>query len=178
MLRVTQDDDACEGFKLFLHDSSYVKIDNTKKCIYAVSLERFTRIKHDPGSILQYIKSKGKLSHTFVYKYSRKYFHKYFLCHLFSGKITKILPHFFFKKNNLSGKRRFIGVFLKQIFLIFLKSPFLALAILINHYLPLYTYFFGQKIKWHDHHYCHALPSYIFSPFSEEKSLVFILDGL
>lgn len=184
------------GTKFFGHDSAISLIDTEKKEIFAISTERVTRIKHDELDIIEIlneynIKDIDYITHSFSdanpYEWS-------FYISLNRFIRDKIKPKYIKDLKGSSSKEFKVKVLKEYLF----KQPLKTIEAIKNYIL--YRYFFldnrnsvvlkkflskelskneikFKNIDFYDHHLCHAVTSYFFSNFNNQKALLFTIDG-
>lgn len=187
------------GTKFYGHDNSVFFLDTVEKKIFALSNERVTRIKHDRASIkatieaypflkeVDYVVSGYELEdrskyyfelawHDFIYQVIKPKYIKA-LVEVKKSPLTKI--KIFIK---LFGRSKKYHMWLRDSFIFkTLKGPMsfdLARKKIDSYYADLLG-ISPSKIEHQDHHLCHAMSAYAFSPFVEgEEVISFTLDGI
>lgn len=164
--------DITEWFKIVTHDTAYWLINSKTKEIFAISSERIIRRKHSAFSILNFFDLNGinlqniKIQSSFFLpdKFLSRFFELY--------NLEKILLLIYWDKKDRVKYSRII-----EITLLLFRSPLFFLELLYQRLFHVFSSKFKPYIVGNDHHLCHALPAYYFSPFYWSKSLIFILDA-
>ena len=192
------------GTKFCGHDSALCKIDTKNKKIFAISTERVTRIKHDTMDIEPILENynlgnfdyvahsysdfgdlgrDGELRAKMVYtkkieKAIRSIIKPTYIKDLNisrSDKNLKILKSIF---TNFSNVRRYYAAKISRAFI--LNSSSVENEKAFRKYIANVFKKYGNKPKnifFHDHHLCHAIPSYYLSPFVGKRAIALTLDG-
>lgn len=187
------------GTKFYGHDNSVFYLDTDKKEIFAVSNERITRIKHDRASVrktveaypflknVDWVVSGYEQQDNFRY-YSDLYWYD-FLYEVFKPKYIKALIKL--QKQPLLGFGLFGKLFFsstdyrrwlwdrflyKQLRLHF---DFHKARSKIDGYYQSLLNVTASQVDHQDHHLCHAMSAYAFSPFAGESGVLsFTIDGI
>ena len=191
------------GTKFCGHDSAICVLDFSQESIFAMSTERVTRIKHDTMDIspilenydLHYVdyvahsysdfEDKGhdgelreKMTHTKgIEKALRRIIKPQYIADLAITKKEKkkrIYKAIFddfdaFKSYYIAKFKRAITIENPEKN----KRAFSGFILRNFHNFGL----FPKKVFFHDHHLCHAIPSYFLSPFNGQKAIALTLDG-
>lgn len=169
------------GTKFFGADSAICLIDIKKKKIFAASTERYSRYKHDWRSvsiILNTIKIKKfkSISHSFSnFKSDDTCFeNKSFF--IFILLLRKLFDFFSVSKKTIYNvNSSFIRNFFHTICYIFSFGNKFIIKKYIEFCLKRFSF---DKLKFYDHHLCHAASSYYFSNLKfNEESHCLTLDG-
>ena len=191
------------GTKYCGHDSALCLIDTKQRSIFAISTERVTRIKHDQldiSPILEKYKfssvdyvahsysdfedkgQDGELREKMLYnkdieKALREIINPTYINDLNISRINKnkaILKALFF---NISAVKKYYSAKFhralvretatqnKIAYINYIKNNFNKFGLYPN------------DILFHEHHLCHAIPSYYLSPFNGYKAIAMTIDG-
>lgn len=187
------------GTKFYGHDNSVFYLDTEKKEIFAVSNERITRIKHDRASVRKTVEAYPFLKEVdwVISGYEKQDNRKYYSDLYWYDFLYQVCQPKYIKELVAIQKKSFLG--LKLFSKLFLSSKE------YRHWL--WDYFLYKKLKLSfgfnkarskidlyyqnligvsssridhkDHHLCHAMSAYAFSPFSNEKGILsFTIDGI
>lgn len=183
------------GTKFFGHDNAVFLLDTTQQTIFALSAERVTRIKHDRASIKSVVEKYPELLNvdnvTNGYLYSSS-IHYYKELLALDAIYTHIKPKYVKELVAISKNRyKLLKILLKNLKITDLIA--IALWSIIEKLFPKHYHFSQQKItsfyckilqiepnkiKHYDHHLCHAISAYVFSPYYKSKAcLSLTLDG-
>ncbi|MGE4500222.1 MAG: carbamoyltransferase N-terminal domain-containing protein [Hydrogenovibrio sp.] len=187
------------GTKFYGHDNSVFYLDTEKKEIFAVSNERITRIKHDRASVRKTVEAYPFLKEVdwVISGYEKQDNRKYYSDLYWYDFIYQVCQPKYIKELVAIQKKPFLGL---QLFSkLFLSSK--------EYRRWLWDYFLYKKLKLSfdfnkarskidlyyqnligvsstqidhkDHHLCHAMSAYAFSPFSNEEGILsFTIDGI
>lgn len=191
------------GTKFFGHDSAIALIDTDLKTIFAMSTERVTRIKHDWVDITRILDTYS--IHQFDYVcHSFSNFNNEDLCaenkgyYIHSLKCDEIIrsavkPKYI--KDLPNSKKQKVAILIKILFSSptdFIKYAYSSITAVIfrkilksKKYSKLQiTKFISEKsglpnsrIRFFDHHLCHATAAYYLSPHLNSKSFSLTIDG-
>lgn len=187
------------GTKFYGHDNSVFYLDTEKKEIFAVSNERITRIKHDRASIratvaaYPFLKEVDWVVSGYEKQDNRKYYSDLywydFIYQVCKPKYIKELVALQ-KQSSLEFKLFAKLFFQSATYRGWLKDQFLykklgrplgfekARAKIDGYYQNLLGVSASQ-IDHKDHHLCHAMSAYAFSPFAGQSGILsFTLDGI
>ena len=191
------------GSKFCGHDSAICVIDTKKKSIFAMNTERVTRIKHDPIDISPllekyHFKTIDVVCHSlsdFANKSKEGELRaKMTLNKEIEKAIRLIVKPKYIKDLNITRKEKNKQI-LKSVFTNFpaVKKYYwskIVRSLTLNNTLNNKKFFsnyiqkifntfdyYPKEIKFFDHHKCHALPSFLLSPFSQQDALALTLDG-
>lgn len=192
------------GTNFFGHDSAICFIDTNNKKIYAVSTERITRIKHDSldiSSILKTIDDSEidfKLIDNIAQGYQEYSWAKPFYYDILSVKRRIFNPkylHDIFNLNKIKNKK-YIQTLLTNPKLIILLYYYKFLSAWCSLKKKIFNLKLNdeisknfivrklkkkgiiKKVKFYNHHKCHAASAYYFSEFAfKEDSLSLTIDG-
>lgn len=187
------------GTKFYGHDNSVFYLDTVEKKIFGLSNERVTRIKHDRASIRATVEAYPFLKDVdcVVSGYELEDRKKYYLDLAWYDFIYEVIQPKYIKslvivkKSSLTNVKLFLKLFgrsrkyhawLWDSFMFkTLKRPMdfrLAREKIDQYYADLLEVPIS-KIDHKDHHLCHAMSSYAFSPFAEGEDVIsFTLDGI
>jgi len=191
------------GTKYCGHDSAICLIDTEEKTIFAMSTERVTRIKHDYIDItpileeykfnsVDYVShsyndfedkgSDGELREKMTYnkdieKALRLIIKPSYIKDLRISRSNKNKLIFQSIFNNFTAVKSYYRAKIKRALVS--ETPQgnkIAFTNYIKNNFNLYN-LYPKEILFFDHHLCHAIPSYCFSPFSGERALALTIDG-
>tara|TARA_Y100000389_G_C17442270_1_gene509345 strand:- start:122 stop:1963 length:1842 start_codon:yes stop_codon:yes gene_type:complete len=195
------------GTNFFGHDSSIFKIDFKKKNIFAIATERITGIKHDNIDISYILKEINidkidNIAQCYKNYDSSKLYDSDINSLNLRDKIRKIINPKFRKDLSISqNKFRIkllktvfsnplnllsflnikIKIYLKKILKLLFNFPIMMEVSDVEKFILKKIKKYGltcKKVNFYDHHLCHALSSYFFSPFAiKEKAISFTIDG-
>ena len=191
------------GTKFCGHDSALCLLDIKAKKIYAISTERFTRIKHDSLDITPILeacnfKNIDYVSHSYSDFEDKGHDGELREKMTFNKDIEKALrsiikPNYAadltltkVKKNKMIFKSIFINpAAFKAYYSAKFKRALVqetpdgnkkAFTNYINKNFAKYN-LTPKKVFFYDHHLCHAIPSYYLSPYNDKKALALTIDG-
>ena len=194
------------GTNFFGHDSAIFKIDTNNKEIFAISTERLTRIKHDDIDISEIFETYNFEKIDFIAQGYENYYHTELyeqdINNLYLIRILrKIINPRYRHDLNLSAsslrKKVIESIFSKPfLFLDFYKIKFRikikkilkklfkvpirldkkSVKIFIRNILKKNN--INSEIDFYNHHLCHVVSAYYFSPFAfEDEAICFSIDG-
>ena len=159
------------GAKLKGHDSAIFLLDLDNRNVFAISTERITRIKHDGDWIkpiideyYENLKDIDYVVHSFgkvdknldsYRKKERVKVIKTLIKNMDFKSLFSLIARFIREKYEKHGDEEYIKAQL------FPKDKFNNL----------------KNIEYRNHHLCHAVSAYYFSPFNDKEALIFTLDG-
>jgi carbamoyltransferase len=187
------------GTKFFGHDNSVFFIDTEKRKAFAISNERITRIKHDRSSIKATINEYSFLKDAdyVVSGYAVDDSMSYYLELLWLDVVYN-----YFKPNYIKDLVKINNSFTSKMELFFnslftspqyrewlfnwvkykkigIKENFKISKFKIDKFYSNILSIDSSKISRKDHHLCHAIAAYTFSPYKEgEDVLSFTIDGI
>jgi carbamoyltransferase len=190
------------GTKFFGHDSALVYIDTEARTVFGASVERFTRVKHDEldvGAILSLLPEIQP--QVVAHSYSgfggfdpSKEKNVYGAADIFRHRIIRDLgrPKYRSSLNELNVpeeavRGHLLFQVLEKIRGVSGASRFglcnggsrhaAAVEMAIGLAMPRALQDRGVEVVFEDHHLCHALAAYHFSPFTTTRAVVVTLDG-
>lgn len=170
------------GFNVCCHDDGIFYIDNDKKMLFGLDLERITRLKHDSGFIdpcINFFLNNQKINTPEAANLIKSYHHSYYYNNyppLWTDPKIRSLT-------NKEIKNQYFHYPLLKFYQIIPNKVKVWLSLNLNsHILKIYKHKIAKstnlkihKISEFDHHSCHASSSYFFSPF--DNALCITLDG-
>ena len=191
------------GTKYCGHDSALCYLDFNKKTIFAMSTERVTRIKHDTMDITPILENykfehidavthcyadfedkgrDGELREKMTYnkdieKALRQIIKPRYVSDLAisKSKKNKLILHALF--NNFSAFKNYYLSKIKRAMV--QESPENNKKAFEKYIFKNFSKWslYPKKIRFYDHHLCHAVPSYLLSPFNGKEAIALTLDG-